>query len=294
MNEKEKEIRKLLNVADDVDCLVLDLTPDQARGLLVYNLNNRKINRDTVNRYKTAIVNDMWELTNDSVSISPDGFVSNGQHRLTAISECDKPCKIGVVFGVAQNYAIDCGRARSTYDNIKLASNFDADLKGNLTLQKIMSQVPNICMGYSQKKYSPEIMVGLMQFYKDELLSFDRAGLSKISSAGKGLCNATITAAMFVAYMNGVDKGVLLHIKTVLESGITTDVYDAPIIALRDNLATIKGGGREAVIERATRTMYCIRSCVKGNKGKRNKCGDWCYSYDFIGNYAKANGLKIF
>ena len=33
MNEKEKEIRNLLNVADEVDCLVLDLTPDQARGV---------------------------------------------------------------------------------------------------------------------------------------------------------------------------------------------------------------------------------------------------------------------
>lgn len=60
-----------------------------AKRWLSCNVNNRPIRPRTVDRYRDDMVSGRWLLSGDPVRFNVDGELSDGQHRLTALSQCD-------------------------------------------------------------------------------------------------------------------------------------------------------------------------------------------------------------
>jgi len=78
------------------------------------NVDNRTISDDKVEQYARDILNDRWLLTGETIKISNDGFLNDGQHRLEAIIKAGKAIDGFIVYGVSREsrFAVDQGRTR--------------------------------------------------------------------------------------------------------------------------------------------------------------------------------------
>lgn len=94
------------------------ITPEIAADMLRYNTCNRAANNAQVARYATAIRNGQWQLNGESIIISKDGRLLNGQHRLLAVLAAGQGIETFVVRGVdvATFVTIDSGKARTDRD----------------------------------------------------------------------------------------------------------------------------------------------------------------------------------
>lgn len=99
------------------------VTPDRARELLGQNTHNRRLSKPKIREFARDMEAGRWnENTPDVVCVSSEGWLENGQHRLTAIIETGVSIWMLVAHDVpatAQN-VIDSGKIRSFSDNLYL------------------------------------------------------------------------------------------------------------------------------------------------------------------------------
>lgn len=76
------------------------VTPERAAQLLDHNKENRPLSQQHVNRIASQIVTGKWQFNGDTIKISEDGDVLDGQHRLWAIMEAKMPVETVIIFGI--------------------------------------------------------------------------------------------------------------------------------------------------------------------------------------------------
>lgn len=64
---------------------ILTVTPEMAAKLLEHNKWNRPLNDLHVHRIKNQILKGKWQFNGDTIKVSADGDVLDGQHRLWAV-----------------------------------------------------------------------------------------------------------------------------------------------------------------------------------------------------------------
>jgi hypothetical protein len=82
------------------------------KDALAKNRNNRPLSKNVVRLYKAAIERHEWMVNGETIIFDEDGYLANGQHRLTAALESGKPITSFVMRGVSK-------RAFETIDNVK-------------------------------------------------------------------------------------------------------------------------------------------------------------------------------
>lgn len=94
------------------------ITPKLAEKLLSKNCINRPVKKNTVDYYSDIIKRGQWELNGESIKISKEGILLDGQHRLMAIVKSGIGIKTVIVEGLDSNTfdTIDQGVARTTSD----------------------------------------------------------------------------------------------------------------------------------------------------------------------------------
>lgn len=95
--------------------IVGDLTPELAEKLLASNPNNRKLSRTTVDKMKRDIEAGNWELNGETIIVSEDGSLNDGQHRCTSVVETGRVIKTAFWFGAtrASRMTVDTGAVRT-------------------------------------------------------------------------------------------------------------------------------------------------------------------------------------
>lgn len=78
------------------------LTPQRASELLEHNKMNRPISDTHVSRLERQITGNKWRFNGDTIKISEDGDVLDGQHRLWAVMGAKKPIETIIVTGIAR------------------------------------------------------------------------------------------------------------------------------------------------------------------------------------------------
>ena len=283
----KKQIREILGWGYSVTSAPVVITPSMATKLLVFNMNNRKFKPKNGLFYEKIIKNGEWEYTADAISFDENGILSNGQHRLYAISRCNVPCKCLVALDVNQSLGMDNGLTRSVMDNVSITDECCLELRDNLDVQRVVKTLLSVCNGYSAEKYSQKTMIGILNLYKDEFIKFSEAGLCKTKSKTKAVSNCIVPSTLFTAYMCGVPLAALTHIYEVLVSGEITSDYDKPILGCRDKLMTISGAGRELTELRVKYLHYCIAQVMKRKKAKTCKADEYIYKFNLVGEYEK-------
>lgn len=92
------------------------ITPEIAERLLEVNKKNRHISDYLVRQIANDIIKGQWQLNGETVIVSREGLLNDGQNRLTAIILAGKPAESFMVFGVAHatRTTVDMGRQRTT------------------------------------------------------------------------------------------------------------------------------------------------------------------------------------
>lgn len=267
MAERKELVDRLIKSFElEGDTGFVEITPKRAKMLLELNTNNRQVSQYYVDKYTKEISEGRWHRDTDAISISEDGVLTNGQHRLLAVVKANKPITVLFAVGVDNHSEMDRGKQRSIADNVglseRLASHPIAEHKD---LHKFAASLVRLI---NKGKADTHQVEDLLEVLGDKLIVAKEIGLLK----GTGrTATASVKAAFFVAYLNGADITMLIRIKEVLKTGVGYGDKESPIIGLRDYLAGAKGGG--ALIEqiRYKRTLYCIEAIEKGYKTRRNK-----------------------
>jgi len=100
----------------------VDVTPQLAEAWLKRNFFNRKINEETVERLRRAILAGHWRLTHQGIAFDRYGVLVDGQQRLEAVRRSGKTVKMMIFIDqtLANHEAIDCGKMRTNLDVIRL------------------------------------------------------------------------------------------------------------------------------------------------------------------------------
>lgn len=104
------------------------LTPALARVLLCLNQNNRRASKVVVEKYARDIVNGAWGLNGQTIVISRDGELNDGQHRCMAVVDADQGVPVVFVFGTDREsrFTLDQGKVRLAGDFLGMNGYTDA------------------------------------------------------------------------------------------------------------------------------------------------------------------------
>lgn len=106
------------------------VTPKLAEELLGQNVElNRRLNRTLVDRYATDMRNGDWNEDNgETLKLSRDGTLLDGQHRLSAVIESGRTMRFLLVRNVDTEAlaTVDTGKSRSFADVLHMAGQADA------------------------------------------------------------------------------------------------------------------------------------------------------------------------
>lgn len=110
------------------------VTPDYAQQLIDANIeNNRNLKESSITRYSRDMHKGFWQSqTGESIKISPEGKLIDGQNRMYAVIQADRP----IVFDIAWNVSadrmlvIDNGSRRNTKDDFKISGTHAANNGG--------------------------------------------------------------------------------------------------------------------------------------------------------------------
>lgn len=94
---------------------IVTVSPELAEYILLKNDGNRNRPEKNVIRIATDIKGGLWELNGETIIISDDGFLNDGQHRLQAVVLADQPVQVLMFFGAARKsrFTVDMGTART-------------------------------------------------------------------------------------------------------------------------------------------------------------------------------------
>jgi len=97
---------------------LVTITPAIAKHLLQSNDDNRKLDEARVIAIANDIAEGRWQLNGETIIISRDGQMNNGQHRLNAIILAEEPVQSLVFFGAERDsrMTVDMGKPRTVSD----------------------------------------------------------------------------------------------------------------------------------------------------------------------------------
>src|SRR5215471_7565954 len=95
---KPKPARKYTRKLDTII-----LSPERAAELLEHNSYNRPLSQPHVERIARQIRDGKWKFNGDTIKISTNGDVLDGQHRLWAVLEAKKAIETVIVYGIERD-----------------------------------------------------------------------------------------------------------------------------------------------------------------------------------------------
>ena len=97
---------------------LIEVTPEVASYLLTFNSENRRLYERRVIEIAEDIAAGRWQVNGETIILSKDGEVNDGQHRLSAIILADAPAQTLMFFGAERDsrLTVDMGKPRSVGD----------------------------------------------------------------------------------------------------------------------------------------------------------------------------------
>lgn len=113
------------------------ITPQKASEMLEKNGLNRPISKETVDYYAKEMLVGEWRLNGESIVLSDNGILLDGQHRLSAVVSAGTTVPMLVVRGVPENFfpTFDDGKSRCVSDAFNIA-----DVKDYPNVASMMSK----------------------------------------------------------------------------------------------------------------------------------------------------------
>lgn len=221
------------------------ITPKRAGELLALNTNNRPLMRGSVRVIADAIVNGEWKLNGESIKISKDNVLLDGQYRLSAIVESGLSCESVVVTNLDDDTftTIDQGKSRTMSDIISMTGGKNTTLGASISgcyYYYVKSGVPDRDRASNFGVGRPSKMQ-LLEFYENNPCIANAASFISSRKPLRSLTRASImgTAYCILSQINSKDCDTFFD---ALASGLTLNPKYPPLV-LREKLLKIPLNG---------------------------------------------------
>lgn len=111
-----------ISKSENPNVALVTITPEMAEEMLKKNIGNRKINQANVNRIAADMATGNYRLNGETIKISPNGEILDGQHRLLAAVKSGMTFRTYIVYNVERESigTIDMGKGRSVADSLNV------------------------------------------------------------------------------------------------------------------------------------------------------------------------------
>lgn len=220
------------------------ITPELAGRWLTANKHNRPVLRATVRRYAEDMKAGRWELNAQGISFKENGELADGQHRLLAIIEADRPVTMMVTFGVPDtSFIYDRGRGRSQTNVLQMLG-ADPGVANNSVVGAI-----NYLFYKCGNRPSDFTIVKFANDHAENL-----AAANNLVNRGKKNAmsrRSPVIAAAFIALECGVPQDTLTAFFTAVNTGFTNSRTESAAIVLRNWLLNWTASAHYAERDRA-------------------------------------------
>lgn len=166
------------------------LSPALATLLLERNPINRKISSVLVDRIVSDIEGGRWEFNGETVVVSKDGLLNDGQHRAQAVIKSGRTVPVVMVFGPSREsrMTLDTGTARSVPNFLHMNGYHDTNNIAAVAniIHGIRAGITSAAGASGRNHATKTEMLVLAEKYADSIsnsLNFaDRKGAAKIAS----------------------------------------------------------------------------------------------------------------
>jgi hypothetical protein len=221
---------KPVSIGNGLYACVATISPKAAREILDNHhiANNRNMRSSLVKVYGEDMAVGYWSLTHQPVAFDSRMQMCDGQHRLAACIEYDRPFTSIVIFGVHPESVskVDSGASRTTVDAGRILG-IHVD-KSHVAIVKMMA------FRNRQRRISKSIEMELLKTFKDPLTFLSGQFPSKIAKVTVSPVMAAIGLAWYHA-----DPERLTQFCVALREGFITDrAADSAAIQLGSVLKT--------------------------------------------------------
>lgn len=131
------------------------VTPELADRLLACNPHNRSVSKRIVSRYATDMRNGQWEFNGESIKVSCDGLLNDGQHRLSACLESGVTIPMLFIFGLPRDsrLTLDQGLQRTVGHYFAMDGVTDANVAA--AVARMIWQIENLGFIETLSHYMP-------------------------------------------------------------------------------------------------------------------------------------------
>lgn len=245
------------------------IPPDLAKQMLAGNKNNRPLMQKLVKFYAHQMETGKWQLNGDTIRLDKNGYVLDGQHRLSAIVESGIPLTTYVLRGLDKDVfkTIDCGKGRTPADflHIEGFGKKGVNLKNLAACAKIVMNFNKETGEYEQGNKGRMSPTELIQFVDNH------SGLVQSSLIGmnfRSLCSPSIAGGLhYVFSIVNPDKANDFFDGLLTGEGLTKG---NPILTVRNRLMTIRNqtGGAGGSYQRMM-VGYLVQAFASYLKGER-------------------------
>lgn len=133
-----------MRVAGDVRIEEVLVGPQMARELLQGNVHNRTLRETVWRRYARDMAAGLWVFNGETIKVSADGGLHDGQHRLRAVVEAGVTIRMIVVYGLADEAqeTVDRGLGRNIADALRLRGEKNANVLAGAICQAVVLGSP--------------------------------------------------------------------------------------------------------------------------------------------------------
>lgn len=247
---------------------IVTITPDIANRLLEQNEENRKPKERTIAGVARDIKCGHWEVNGETIKISIEGWLNDGQNRLLGIIRADEPVQTMVAFGLKRKsrMTVDMGMSRTASEFLFMQKVPNANAAAiiarmNLTLKSGHSKLGG-AFGHTKQD-----VIAYFDLRRNDILTAHKeVGQSSFARSVSG------HAFLPTAYMNirPIDTQGCENFFSALATGANLDVDD-PVLWLRARL--IESRNSKESIRNEARLELVLRywnTWARGDKLKKH------------------------
>lgn len=137
------------------------VTPVLASLLLERNKSNRKVRQVKLDQYKSDMNANRFKFNGETIIVSKEGELNDGQHRLLAIVETNKPQDMLIAFGLDRNTrdTVDSGAARTASDHLSVKGWPYASAIASVSRMALgYERMDGVAIGRTHDISSPEVL----------------------------------------------------------------------------------------------------------------------------------------
>lgn len=262
----------------------VQISPTLAKDLLSINKSNRRVRQYVVDKYAQQMSDGNWQWNGDSIKITVDGNMIDGQHKCYAIIKSGVTIPLHIQTGLPEEayQTIDDNCKRTAGDTVAHLGFKNTNVLANLIKWIISYDVNKDFNRRSKEPSSNQDVATYLESLKPGQTKRIETAASKASGLSKKFKALTVSQAAFFHWLlSGIDQDDADQFIYLLTTGDGVNKNDrtSSILLLRDRLVRLLGD--RAGLDVHIRNAFIIKAWNSFRQGRIMKSLNWTDVEDY-------------